>query len=258
MKNKMSKIRILPYRQGSKSARALAEALSGKVLKLAGSKYRAKPTDTIINWGNTNEAYIFEGDNVGFYNKPDYIKTASNKLNFFNKMKEQELSHIIPEFWTNGEEIPDEAFPIVCRTVLAGHSGDGIVIANSRDDLVVAPLYTKYVKKKDEYRVHCGKQAEGEYVVVSLQRKARREGFEDPNWQVRNHSNGFVFVRNDVNPPASVTEVALQALRATGLAFGAVDVIYNAKQDRSYVLEINTAPGLEGQTIEDYATFFRN
>jgi D-alanine-D-alanine ligase-like ATP-grasp enzyme len=37
------------------------------------------------------------------------------------------------------------------------------------------------------------------------------------------------------------------------LDFGAVDVIWNEKQQRAYVLEVNTAPGLEGQTVDDYA-----
>src|SRR3546814_19093490 len=60
----------------------------------------------------------------------------------------------LPKFWTKKEDIPDEAFPIVCRTVLSGHSGVGIVIADNRDDLVPANLYVKYVKKKEEYRVH--------------------------------------------------------------------------------------------------------
>jgi D-alanine-D-alanine ligase-like ATP-grasp enzyme len=40
------------------------------------------------------------------------------------------------------------------------------------------------------------------------------------------------------------------------LDFGAVDIIYNAKRNECYVLEVNTAPGLEGTTVEKYATKF--
>jgi D-alanine-D-alanine ligase-like ATP-grasp enzyme len=36
------------------------------------------------------------------------------------------------------------------------------------------------------------------------------------------------------------------------LDFGAVDVIYNRAQDKAYVLEVNTAPGLEGSTLDNY------
>lgn len=257
--------RLLPYRQGSRGAKALAVALGGRVLKLEGSAFTPRPSDVIINWGNTSptsEAFPgwYRGGEVGKYlNYPQIIKYASNKLTFFITMQGSERADLIPEFWTNSEDIPDEAFPIVCRTVLAGHSGDGIVIADTRAGLVQCPLYVRYVKKADEYRVHVGKKGE-EYVVIAVQRKARRTDVpnEQVNWQVRNHCNGFVFVRQGVEPNASITQAAIDALRCTGLDFGAVDVIWNQQKARPYVLEINTAPGLEGQTVTDYANFFRS
>lgn len=251
----MPRYRVLPYRQGSRSARALADALGGRVLKLEGSRFIPRRDDVIVNWGNTN---IQRNLPLGYLNPPTTISTASNKLNFFRTLRDRGLDRIIPEFWTNAEEIPDEAFPIVCRTVLAGHSGDGIVIAMGRGDLVRAPLYVRYVKKQEEYRIHVGKR-NNETVVIAQQRKARRRETPDNqvNWQVRNHHNGFVFVRENVNPPQACIEAAKEALEATGLDFGAVDVIWNARMERALVLEINTAPGLEGQTVEDYANFFR-
>ena len=39
--------------------------------------------------------------------------------------------------------------------------------------------------------------------------------------------------------------------------FGAVDVVWNQQNGQAYVLEINTAPGLAGQTITSYANAFR-
>lgn len=263
----MSRFRVLPYRQGSASAKALAEALGGKVLKLEGSKFVPKPDDVIINWGNTG-LHTGVGNvqpvHVTFNGDPFWLKQSSNKLLFFNNIKAN-CPDIIPPFWTNKEEIPNDQYPIVCRTVLAGHSGAGIVIANSVDGLVDAPLFVKYIKKKDEYRVHVGRDhacvlsQEDTVTIISVQKKARRLETPDDqvNWQVRNHNNGFVFVRNNINPPASVLDVARRALLASGLDFGAVDVIWNAQQEKPYVLEINTAPGLEGQTITDYASFFK-
>ncbi len=246
----MPRYRIIPYRQGSKSAKALATALGGKVLKLQNSTFVPKPGDRIINWGNTSVTQ------TGVLNPGPLLRKCSNKLEFFKRIKEVNLDSIIPAWWTNKGDIPDDAYPIVCRTVLAGHSGDGIVIASSSDELVDASLYVKYVKKKEEYRVHCGLHSNGETKVILVQRKARDTSVENPNWQVRNHSNGFVYVRNGFTPPSSVIDVAQSAFRATDLDFGAVDVIWNQHEDKSYVLEINTAPGLEGQTITDYATFF--
>lgn len=255
------RIRVVPYKQGSRSAKALADALGAKVLKLEGSKFIPKLGDVIINWGNGNppaNTCNVHGDFTGL-NDPNDLRRVTNKLDFFKLMADNGLQDIIPEYWTNKEEIPDndELYPIFCRTILNGHSGAGIVSAASRDGLVDCKLYVRYVKKQDEYRIHLGKLPNGETSIISQQRKAKRGDAEDVNWQIRNHHNGFVFVRQDVNPPACVVEAAKHSFEATGLDFGAVDVIYNAKQDRAYVLEINTAPGLEGQTVTDYATFFK-
>ena len=34
--------------------------------------------------------------------------------------------------------------------------------------------------------------------------------------------------------------------------FGAFDVIYNQKKNQAFVLECNTAPGIEGTTLDNY------
>jgi len=245
--------RILPYKTGSRSAKVLAEALGGKVLRLEGSTFKPKADDVVINWGNSKPPINFlwghNGDDI-------CLAHVTDKLKFLTKMRDNGVT-CIPDFYTLMEDIPDEAFPIVCRTVLSGHSGAGIVIAYTRAELVEAPLYTRYLKKKDEYRIHVGNTDEGP-VLISVQKKARKLECDNPNWQVRNHQNGFIYKREDVTPPACVIQAAYQAFDASGLDFGAVDVIYNDKKDRAYVLEINTAPGLEGQTVVDYADYFRS
>ena len=80
-----------------------------------------------------------------------------------------------------------------------------------------------------------------------------REEQDDPNWQVRNHANGFIYGRIGIAPPSCVLEVAMETFRKFDLDFGAVDVIYTENINRAYALEINTAPGLEGQTVISYA-----
>lgn len=236
---------ILPYKAWSRSAKVLALALGCKRLRLDGPQPQS--TDLVINWGNSR--WINPGCNV--LNPPDVTVTGSNKLKAFVKFKEAGVS--IPDFWFNREDIPDGAYPIVCRTILSGHSGAGIVIADTDSDLVDCGLYVRYVKKKDEYRVHANKNGG----FIAIQKKARILGFENPNWQVRNHQNGFIYKRQDINPPGCVLAEATQALIATNLDFGAVDVIYNDNEHKAYVLEVNTAPGLEGQTVQDYVSYFK-
>lgn len=253
----MERFRVLPYKQGSKSAKALADELGGKVLKLEGSSFVAKADDVLINWGRTDCAE-FEG--YPFLNLPEDVKKVSNKKTFFQECAGESW---LPKFWLNKEEIEDEDFPVVCRTILAGHSGAGIHIADTRSDLVAAPLYVKYIKKKDEYRIHLGRRGldyDGtwETEVIAIQRKAKRQDCTDPDWKVRNLAGGFVYVRNDVDPPECVVQAACEAFEKVGVDFGATDVIFNGGSNRAYVLEINTAPGLEGQTIKDYGDFFRS
>lgn len=246
----MGRIRILPYKQASKSAKALAEALGGKRLRLEGSTFVPREDDAIINWGNSTCLYPLALNAS--------ISEAANKLSFFYRMRDTGNNNLVPQFWTNPEEIPSEAYPIVCRTVLNGHSGSGIVIAHCPSELVEAPLYVKYVKKTQEYRVHVGKQ-EDSYTTIAVQRKARRLSVPDEeiDWQVRNLAGGFVYVREGFTLPAACEAVAHDCLRATGLDFGAVDIVFNEHHERAYVLEVNTAPGLEGSTVDDYANFFK-
>ena len=238
----MARIRIWPYKQGSRSAKALADALGGKVLKKECSKYIRKPGDVIINWGDSNAG------NLSCLNLAGNVATAANKLAAFRRFKDAGVS--IPPFEDDQSNITWTGLTVV-RHKLTGHSGEGIELRDA-GDLPSAPLYVQYVPKKAEYRVHLV----GERVVL-VQRKARDPSCDNPNWKVRNHGNGFIFVRNDVQAPAAVEEEARKAVQALGLDFGAADIIWNEKEQRAYVLEVNTAPGLEGSTIDDYAQGFR-
>ena len=242
----VSRVRIYPYNPYSRSAYRLAAGLDAMVLKTEGSKFVQRESDVIINWGSSKCPY------ANPLNSVEAVVKASNKLLSFKAFKAAGVPS--PDFWTNADEIPDEAFPVVCRTILCGHSGAGIHIANTREELVLAPLYVGYVKKQDEFRVHVMGTS-----IILVQRKARRleTPNEEVNWQVRNHDNGFVFVRNEVDPGQLVLDAATAAIAALGLDFGAVDIIWNEKQQKALVLEVNTACGMEGSTVTDYAEGFK-
>ncbi len=245
--------KVLPYRQGSRGARELATALGGRVLRLGGaSRYVPRAQDLVVNWGNADPPNLHPARVINGRG----IRAASNKRTFFERVHEH-APDAIPPYWTSAADIPDNAFPIVCRTTLAGHSGEGIVIAETRANLVNAPLYVKYIKKQDEYRVHVGKRGV-QIDVIDVQQKRRRQDHENPNWQVRNLAGGFIYAREGVEPPVCVLDVARRAFTCIDLDFGAVDVIYNARENRAYVLEVNTAPGITGTTVERYVNYFRS
>jgi glutathione synthase/RimK-type ligase-like ATP-grasp enzyme len=208
-----------------------------------------KPTRFIINWGSSeNERFSYR---CKILNRPESVLLSSNKLNTFHTWSLDNVS--CPE-WTTDIDIArqwiEEGSIVFCRTRLQSHSGNGIVIAESNSDLVPAPLYTKYIKKKKEFRVHVFNNE-----VIDVQEK-RRSMDSNTGFLIRNHANGFVFCRDNLIEPRDLRAVATHAVRALGLDFGAVDIIWNEHYNRCYALEVNTAPGLEGTTLQTYINKF--
>lgn len=250
--------RILAYKNGSKGARNLSEALGALILHKRGSRFRPRRNDLVIRWGlapNTERMGDFPT-----LNSLDSVRLVSDKGRFFRELQGTPAEEYMPRSWTARHEVPADAYPVVCRTVLSGHSGEGIVIANTPEELVPAALFVQYVNKDQEYRVHLGRTPEGEITIIGKQRKARRLSVpdEEVNWKVRNLEGGFIYARNGFETPTSVLEAAERVFDETGLDFGAVDVIYKASTDTALVLEINSAPGLTGSTVGEYAEFFKD
>ena len=91
--------------------------------------------------------------------------------------------------------------------------------------------------------------------IIDVQEKRRRAGYVstgDGDSYIRNHHNGWVFCRADIEEPANLRTIARSAIGTLSLDFGAVDIIYNQKSNKLFVLEVNTAPGLEGTTLQKY------
>lgn len=137
---------------------------------------------------------------------------------------------------------------VVVRSLTSASEGKGITIVPKEELTQHAPLYTEYIPKKKEFRVHVYNNK-----VIDVQEKRRRRGLENKEFQVRNTANGYVFCRDNVERSPAMLDVALAAVRALGRTQGAVDVIYNEKQDKYYALEVNSRPGLQGTTLKIYA-----
>lgn len=253
-KSTVSRAVILPYKIGSQSAKALATNLTNllglKVRRVRhDGTYKTKPRSLVINYGNSTTGSI--GSLGRWLNFITSSVRAGNKLNAFRAF--QEASVPTPE-WTTERDVAEswigKGSTVVCRTVLNGHSGRGIVLADEVAKLVQAPLYTRYKKKRKEYRVHVFK---GKVIDTAEKRKRRMEvrpvSFDG---YIRNLANGWVFCRDNIVKPADLDSSAIAACAALGLDFGAVDIIWNEKENKCYVLEVNTAPGLQGTTLERY------
>ena len=155
----------------------------------------------------------------------------------------------VPDWFTRKEDVvrgPNEI--IVERHSLTGSGGEGIRIVRPGEEVNTAPLYTQYIRKAQEYRVHVvfGK-------AVAVQQKRRREGVDMTKDQqlIRNHENGWVFCIEDIDPDEKerLSMLALRAMTAHRLDSGAVDIVKQTRTGDLYVLEVNTCPGLSSPTV---------
>jgi glutathione synthase/RimK-type ligase-like ATP-grasp enzyme len=252
----MVSLRIRLNNQGSASGRLLAEALGAKRLKEQGSTWRNSPGRAVILWGL---AEVTPNLQLGgrIVNPPDAVRLCANKLTFFRTMGNNQ--GIVP--WTDSFDEVKRRFVeggvkvVVGRRTLTGHSGEGIVIME-RDKpetwVEGLPLYTDYIPKKEEYRVHI---AFGQ--VIDVQKKVRKLDVpdEDIDWKIRNLQNGFVYARENLAVPEVVLSAVTNNL-VPGLDFGAYDVVYNERNNAAFLLEVNTAPGLKGTTLTKYVEAF--
>ena len=249
---------IYTHNPKSQGAKELKDGLKIRRIKNENSTFRGSKDKVVINWGSANLPDEVKRSKV--LNTQKAVAVASDKLQTFDVLSKNKVS--IPDWTTDAKVAMDwvaAGATVVARTILRGSSGAGIVLMDKDDmkSFTKAPLYTKYIPKKEEFRIHVmGKK------IISEQKKALRNGWIEehgpPNYKIRNLDNGFVFIRNNITIPGPVRDQAIAAVEALGLDFGAVDVIWNEKQKTAYVLEVNTAPGLEGQTVDDYVKGFKD
>lgn len=91
---------------------------------------------------------------------------------------------------------------------------------------------------------------------IMLKRQAKNATAGGPNMLLRSNRLGWKFsivkkYKKDL------ADVAIAAVKALGLDFGAVDVC-TAEDGNHYVFEVNTGPGLEATSFDKYVEAFRN
>lgn len=240
------RIVLIGYKIGSKSLKNLQTQLKEdqnerNVIRVRRTsvRYRRRLSDRIVAWGPTNPCqHVDQAQEAA-------KRIASNKLLSFRKFSEHNVS--VPEWTTDKEVARSWDKTIVCRTLLCSHSGRGIILVEAGQAIPPAKLYVQYKKKKHEYRVHVFQQE-----VIDVAQKKRKVGHENRDNQIRNHANGWIYARENITEPTGIRDLALSACAAIGLHSGAVDIIWNELENKCYVLEVNSAPGIEGTTCKKY------
>lgn len=241
-------------RRASDGSKELARALEIKRNLLdVWPPFIPRKMKVIINWGNTQE---FTARTARVLNKPSAVQNAVNKLTTFRMLEVAGVN--IPSFQTEPPTAQQRRNTIwLARQTLTGSAGEGIVVIRPDDALPQqAQMYVKYIKKLVELRLH----VVGDKVILVTQKRKRDDVEQDANQKlIRSYDNGWVHVVHDQT--VEITEEmhiqALNAVQALDLDFGAVDMVIDKDTNVPYVLEVNTAPGISGEsTIEAYKTAF--
>lgn len=142
---------------------------------------------------------------------------------------------------------------VIGRKLIQASCGKGIVIFEhgGEDEKypthTPCPVYTLYKKKKREFRVHVFQNK----VVRVVEKKLRKDWDGPREAKIRNLANGFVFCAcND--EPEGIRALAIKAGGVVSSDFKGVDIGYNEKLGELFVIEVNSAPGIEGSNLAAY------
>ncbi len=266
-------------RRNSDSARELTDALQGDRLKIynngafqrreGGMIVRPRRGDSIVCWGEELPEIV----GVKILNNAPIVdkKAAALKLKAagvatievadqrpvtrpaapllyrlsggdINKVGARELLRSLSIFIATPDPVPQNVGEWLPRT--ANHMGG--------HDLLTPPSTPDYWVKKEklieEYRVHI---FNGKSIKAGV--KGPRDGVVTPNAWIRSYDAGWGIHYSGFSSTKKMRALAVKAVEALGLQFGAVDL---GKRDDGtlIVLEVNRAPGLDGGTVNSYAT----
>jgi len=220
------KLRLVSKKLGSKSLKLLQEGLSNKLgYKVFRSKTPKAKRENIVYGDCKNKLFQYEWFAANEVPALSFTTSAS------------QCSQWLQEGQT-----------VFARTLTRASEGKGIVVLEPQSKLVAAPVYSLYRKKKKEFRVHVFK----EQVVQVLEKRKRKEFTGERETKIRNTANGYVFCSENVIEPPGIRELALKAAQVTSSSFKGVDIGFNEKLNELFVIEVNSAPGIQGSNVQRY------
>lgn len=218
-------IKLSPGVKGSQSAKRLAEALSNKLGYKVFRSVKDFPKKEALKYSG-GEDKLFQYKWFTEHELPSLLFTVEQ--------------HVAKQYVENGNVV-------VGRQLLNASCGKGILIFEKPEEVVACPVYTVYKKKKREFRVHVFRDK----VVEVVEKKARTEWTGKRDTRIRNLDNGYVFCKCDVEPEG-LRDLALKAAPVVHSDFRGVDIGYNEKNNELFVIEVNSAPGIEGSNVSKY------
>lgn len=242
----------------------LSRALNAQVVTSQNPVPPLVPGTVVINYGRSivpNWRDKLEQKGGRILNTPEAVSIAVDKLKTLKCLTEAGVSCLT--YTTDKAEAQKwltDGYPVIVRATTTGKMGKGVSLVSPGEELPDAPLYTLFYNKTHEFRVHVFNGQVIDFVQKKRMSKEKLEKFhlEAVNTVVRNHKRGWVFARKDIKDRVEIRELGLNAIKAVGLDFGAVDILARFSKVSGtlmglYVCEVNSAPGMsDSNTFKAY------
>jgi len=219
--------------------------------------YRTKP---IVCWGTPS----LQDLGISWYGPKYNDVKKKNKFKQINLM----LSAGVPVIPAAKSAMEAKSFGLsdkVIKRTLAHSEGRNveIITENFSDEEDDEHYYRPLLNFKNEYRVHIIKD---KVVAIAHKHKEVNNTINETANIIRSYDNGWRFAMLDEDFLSrwrikdKVISASKKAIAAVGYDFGAVDIgVVGLSTDpnvKVYVIEVNSAPGLEAEHIELYAKEF--
>lgn len=194
-----------------------------------------------VNWGCSYLSNsIDSADNVLNFN----IGNAISKIAAFQCFEQCGIPHPYVFENANAAQQSGDAF-LGRRDGLSG--GRGIIIYEAGAMPAQHDFYTRIINTRREFRFHV---FQGD--IIAIQKKL----LSNATSIIHNHDNGVIFQHYEQErfnigerTTAAIKEMAVAAVEAVGVHFGAVDIIQEWGTNKLFVLEVNTAPGITSEPV---------
>jgi glutathione synthase/RimK-type ligase-like ATP-grasp enzyme len=197
-----------------------------------------------------------------YLNKPSDIVANRNKMAAIQRFRSSGVD--APEVYTIDDitnPTKNITFPIIGRRTSHQGGSDAIICLDRTTAKKAASrgqspsqFFVKYIPKTEEYRVHI---FASEFFMGS--KKIHNNDTSNPiSDYIWSSNNGWTFTNErPENIPDEAKRIAIAAIRASNLMFGAVDVI-KGEDNGFYVLEVNSGPSLIERRADLYADKFKS
>lgn len=244
---------IHSFSKKSESANLVAKDLKAKLI-WAGQELphnqAPKQGDVVINWGSAREAPWMA--NAKIINDPSAVRVAVSKTWTWNRLRNHNIP--TPEYtkdakkayqWYEGGSI------VYGRKTEGGEQGSGLVVFDrakrqvGREYFNRFAFFSKRFDTKWEFKIYV---AGGRVIRWVYLQPDNRPNRYPHNEMIRNHVNGWFWKSHNQlggmdKLRADIQQLAVNAVAAVGLDFGAADIGCGERDGEMVVFEVNTAPG---------------